>query len=107
MKFSKKPYKIATRPHKGRTPIMMDTVGMVLEDTGIAYRKQERGEYTIDHLQSGHYITTVQGSETLAKRICCELAKLMDFTKSKRELTTKDSKKIITEVITNLKGLKK
>lgn len=103
MRFSKQPYKIATKT--GKKFKMVDTVGMVLKDSGVAYRKQDtRGHYVIDHLASGYYITTIQGSETLARRMCCELAKVMDFTKSQKELNTKGNKIIVNETIKQVKG---
>ena len=106
MNFSKQPYKIATGNVK--LPVMVETVGMVLKDTGIAYRKQDqRGRYIIDHLPSGFYITMLSGSETIAKRMCCELAKVMDFTKSQKELSTKENKIIINKLISKVKGIVK
>jgi len=105
MKFSKEPYKIATNTKKSTKVVMVDTVGMVLKDTGIAYRKQDqRGRYILDHLASGYYITTLEGSETFAKRMCCELAKVMDFNKSRKELSTKENKIIVKTLIAKMKG---
>jgi hypothetical protein len=104
MKFSKEPYKIATKPVKGRTPVMIGTVGMVLKGTGIGYRKQDqRGEYIIDHLPSGHYIAKLTGSEQLAKKMCVELAKTLSFILPLDELLTKENKVIVYKTIENVK----
>jgi hypothetical protein len=100
MKFSKEPYKIATRPVTGKTPVMINTTGMVLKGTGIAYRKQDqRGEYIIDHLPSGHYIAKITGSEQLAKKLCIELAKTLNFILPLDTLLTKENKKLVQSTI--------
>ena len=108
MKFSKEPYKIATGSKKNLLDlVMIDTVGMVLKGTGIAYRKQDqRGQYVIDHVPSGHYIAKVQGSEVLARRMCVELSKALDFSQGKGVLVNKENRLIVknvTELVNNLK----
>ncbi len=101
MKFSKEPYKIATGSKKNLLDlVMIDTVGMVLKGTGIAYRKQDqRGQYVIDHVPSGHYITKLEGSEQLARKMCVELSKTLDFTNPFNTLHTKENKMIVNKTI--------
>lgn len=106
MRFSKQPYKIVNKVGKGFK--MADTVGQVLTGTGIAYRKQDRGQYVIDHVPSGYYIIKIEGSEALARLMCFELSRCgIDFTKSQKEVSTKENKIIVKAVIFNIKGISK